>query len=179
MFGARFNAPIITIASSPRYDFMDSNTGMVTPYAHVSHYILGFDDDMTFFQRWFNAWFSLASLFYHEYFHLSLQNQVARDHSTFYVYPQPTIQELIKNVTLTLVNSHPMLWPPRPAMPTLINVGGAHLRKPKPLPKNIQTYIDDALDGVVVVYFEKTFEVSEMQIFLGKFAQILCFSFQK
>lgn len=172
MFGPRFKAPIITIAASSKLNLvLDYNLGLITPVSHVSHSILGYGDDMTFSERWANTWFSLASLLYHDQFHLRLQDQIARDHFSTFVSPLPSVRQLVGNVSLTLVNSHAMLWPVRPAMPTLINVGGAHLRTPKPLPKEIKTFIDHALDGVIVVYLEETFDVTEMQIFLGNFFQ--------
>lgn len=171
MFGRKFRAPIITIASTGHLDFLDHYTGMVTPLSHISHSTLGYGDNMTLTERWCNTWFSLASWFYHNQIHVRLQDQVAERYFSGHLKRLPTVHALIKNVSLILVNAHPQLSPPRPVMPTLIYIGGAHLKRPNKLPKELQTFIDDAIEGVIVVYLEKSFDMATVQIFLGKLYQ--------
>lgn len=48
-----------------------------------------------------------------------------------------------------LINSHRSVDLPRPSMPGLINVGGAHIRPAQKLPADIQSFIDNATHGVV------------------------------
>uniref|UniRef100_T1GRG5 Glucuronosyltransferase n=1 Tax=Megaselia scalaris TaxID=36166 RepID=T1GRG5_MEGSC len=63
--------------------------------------------------------------------------------------PLPSISDLEKNISLILVNSHRATDSPRPTISGLVDIGGAHIQKPKPLPKDIQDFIDSANDGVV------------------------------
>lgn len=39
---------------------------------------------------------------------------------------------------------------PRPLMPGIIYYGGAHIKPPKPLPIDLQQYLDTAEHGVVL-----------------------------
>lgn len=50
----------------------------------------------------------------------------------------PSVEELEKSISIMLINSHRSLSPPRPGMPGLINIAGAGIRPPKPLPTDIQ-----------------------------------------
>lgn len=52
--------------------------------------------------------------------------------------PRPLITELEKNISIRLVNAHSSTSHPRPKMPGLINVAGAHIKDSKPLPSDIQ-----------------------------------------
>lgn len=168
MFGRKFNAPIITIATTGMLDFLDRNMGMVTPYSHVGHPTLGYGEKMTFAGRWCNTVFSLITWFYHDFVHIPVQNQGAQLMFSGHLRRLPSVQDLIRNISLTLVNTHPMLWPPRPSMPAMIHMGGAHLKKPKPLPKELHKFIADALDGVIFVYVGESLDLSTVQMFFGK-----------
>lgn len=52
--------------------------------------------------------------------------------------PLPSVQELENRISAIFINSHRSIAAPRPAMPGVINVGGAHIKQPKPLPADIQ-----------------------------------------
>ena len=54
-----------------------------------------------------------------------------------------------KNVSLMLLNSHTPLTTTRPTSDAMIAVGGMHIYPPKPLPADIQKFLDDAKDGVI------------------------------
>lgn len=55
--------------------------------------------------------------------------------------PLPAVKDLESRIRVQLINSHRSIYPPRPSMPGLISVGGAHIKPPKPLPENIQVFI--------------------------------------
>lgn len=52
--------------------------------------------------------------------------------------PMPSVEELEKSISIILINSHRSISPPRPGMPGLIDIAGAGIRSPKPLPADIQ-----------------------------------------
>lgn len=55
-----------------------------------------------------------------------------------------------RKIDVMLVNFHNAMSKPRPQMPNQINVGGAHIKpNPKPLPADLQTFLDEAKDGVI------------------------------
>lgn len=47
----------------------------------------------------------------------------------------PTVSELEKRIAIALVSTTPVFDPPQPLPPNVIDVGGMHIRDPKPLPK--------------------------------------------
>lgn len=63
----------------------------------------------------------------------------------------PPLIDLIHNVSLILLNSHPSIQYPRPYVPNMIHVGGMHINKTKhqELSKEIEDYIAAAPDGVI------------------------------
>ena len=52
--------------------------------------------------------------------------------------------------------------PPRPYLPNIIEVGAMHVRDPKSLPKDLQTFMESAVDGVVFVSFGSGLDPSLM-----------------
>jgi len=53
---------------------------------------------------------------------------------------RPPLEHMLNNVSLTLVNSHNAIGISRPYLPGIIEVGGMHIKDPKPLPK-VSIYI--------------------------------------
>lgn len=45
----------------------------------------------------------------------------------------PSVEELVKNTSLILVNTHYSLSGSKPASPALVEIGGIHLREPQKL----------------------------------------------
>lgn len=65
------------------------------------------------------------------------------------VEPKPNIFELERRISAIFVNSYAPLATIRPIVPGFIEVGGLHIKEPKPLPADIQEYLDGASDGVI------------------------------
>lgn len=87
------------------------------------------------------------------------------------------MDELYRNVSLILVQSHRLLNPPRPMMPGIINIGGCHITKPKPLPSDLQNYLDLSSNGVIIFAMGSLLPSSKMptkqrDIFLNAFARL-------
>ncbi|XP_070500716.1 uncharacterized protein [Chironomus tepperi] len=62
--------------------------------------------------------------------------------------------EVIRSVSLVLVNTHFTSSGPRPLLPNLVEVGGLQIQSnPNPLPEDIKTFLDDAKDGAVLFSF--------------------------
>lgn len=64
--------------------------------------------------------------------------------------------------------------PPRPLMPGQINVAGAHIQEPKPLPKDIKKFLDEAQHGVILfslgsIIQSKDMPTNKMKIFANVF----------
>lgn len=63
--------------------------------------------------------------------------------------PLPTVEELERSISVILINCHRSITSPRPTMPGIVSIGGAHIKPPKALPADLQNYLDNAKDGVI------------------------------
>lgn len=63
MFGHKYNAPLITIGTMGISDFMDRSFGLLTPWSHVPHFVLSWDDNLSLYQRAYNTMLSLKDLY--------------------------------------------------------------------------------------------------------------------
>lgn len=91
--------------------------------------------------------------------------------------PLPKVEELHRNISLVLVNSHRSTSKPRPQMPGIVYVGGAHITPAKPLPIAIQEFIDNSPHGVVLFSLGSLLQSSQLpqtkiQLFLKAFSRL-------
>lgn len=127
---------------------------------------------MDFGQRWYNTMLSLYDYILHRFIHIPAQTELLKRHFG-HLEPLPSIDELRKNISLIFVNAHRSITYPRPSMPGLIYIGGAHIsRKPKQLPNDIQKFLDEAQHGVIYFSLGTVVNTSKMpkeklQVFLG------------
>ncbi|KOB70560.1 Uncharacterized protein OBRU01_15104 [Operophtera brumata] len=63
----------------------------------------------------------------------------------------PTVHELKDYVELLFVNAHPIFDGNRPVPPGVVYLGALHLKPTKPLPADLQAYLDGSTRGVIYV----------------------------
>lgn len=145
--------------------------GVMGPHAIVSHGLLPYNDKMSWYQRIYSVWYTLLED-YKRIYHLETQNRIARRYFRN-LGKLPRIEDiLVNNVSLVLTYAHRAIFSPRPALPNQINIGGAHLRKPKKLPADIQKFLDEAVNGAIYFSLGTVLKTEEMpldqlDIFLG------------
>lgn len=61
----------------------------------------------------------------------------------------PDLDKLLYNASLVLLNSHISTNKAVPRVPSMIDIGGFHVKPPKKLPQDLQQYLDNAKEGVV------------------------------
>ncbi|XP_049787183.1 UDP-glycosyltransferase UGT5-like [Schistocerca cancellata] len=61
----------------------------------------------------------------------------------------PPTHDLVRNASLVLLNTHWSIDQVIPKVPALVEVAGLHVADPKPLPQDIQKFMDDSPAGVV------------------------------
>lgn len=79
--------------------------------------MLPYSDKMTFTQRWYNTMLTAYGFFVRHYKFLPSEEELARKHFA-HLAPLPPLYNIIRNVSLILVNSHRAISPPRPSMPS-------------------------------------------------------------
>ncbi|KAJ8733176.1 hypothetical protein PYW08_001474 [Mythimna loreyi] len=72
----------------------------------------------------------------------------------------PQISELMNNIDMLFLNIHPMFETIRPVPPSVIYVGGLHLKPTKELPKDLKSYLDSSKHGVIYISYGTNVDTS-------------------
>ncbi|XP_058832013.1 UDP-glycosyltransferase UGT5-like [Topomyia yanbarensis] len=144
-----YQIPAIVYSSTATNKF--TNEMVANPHNPAYNPIsdLGYSDQMSFTQRLWNTMVSVSEQFNYKYLYLPAQEAVYQRH--FVRKNLPPLLDLIHNVSLVLVNSHPVINYPRPLVPSMIEVGGLHLRKfnESGLSEDVINWVEAAKKGVV------------------------------
>ncbi|KAK7869408.1 hypothetical protein R5R35_000704 [Gryllus longicercus] len=158
-----FDAPIIQVCPYVGSSWMYSATGSPSPAAYVPDPFLPFNDRMSFVQRFINFVFGVFQELGRELYYLPAQDAVMRRWlSVDARRPLPHVRDLQRATALMLVNAHVAVSYPRPLMPTLVPVGGMHVRPGKPLPEDLNKIITNARDGVIYFSMGSALQSSQM-----------------
>lgn len=150
----------------------DSETGLLTPASHVPNTMLDYTDHMNFIQRWHNAMVTTSAWVVRQFFHMPLHGYIVNQYFS-HLAPLPSIDQLRKNVSVIFVNAHRSITYPRPHMPGIVYIGGAHIKPSKPLPIDLQRFLDESEHGVIYFSLGTMITASKMsaeklKMFLGK-----------
>lgn len=148
-FGHYFNAPVIAVSTGPAYKWTIDLVATPNIASYVPNMFIGCTDRMNFWQRMLN---SLSHLY--ENIAFSIKTMPVQQKYLEQIFPHvknmPTVEELKRNVSLVLVNSHSTVGTARPYAPNMIDVGGLHIKKDlDPLPPNVQLFLDGGENGVI------------------------------
>lgn len=169
----KYDVPVVGITSSDAnvagHEIMGNEINSVT---HPDR-VLPFIWSQSFGER-------LGSCFFHLLFNFVLipRNEKNFDALLQKHFPEvtKTSHELVRNVDLLLVNTHPALGYIRPILPNTIQLGFLHIKPPKQLPEDLSALLDGSKHGVIYMsfgtvvtakYFETNFE-----IFLKAFSEL-------
>lgn len=147
--GHLYSAPVIGVSTFGAFKWTTDLVGTPNFASYVPHTFLGYSDRMTFWQRLTNAaaiWFDdlVMPVLYEP-------RQRALYDRHFGGPGKPTFDEIKRNVSLVLLNTHVSLGFPRPYAPNMIEVGGMHIKKDskQKLPADIQKFLDGAHAGAI------------------------------
>jgi glucuronosyltransferase len=103
---------------------------------------------MNFVQRWINTFHSIVQDLFHYTYHMPRQRALYYKH---FPSANRSLDEMIKNSSLLLVNDHISITGARPSLPNIIEIGGIHIDRKRQLPKHIKSVLDFADTGAIVV----------------------------
>lgn len=127
--------------------YFNAIVGNPTEVSYVPNLLLGYKDPMNFSQRLAN--FLMTSAEYLTRFYGIYKYSNFYD-TNFPPSKYPSLDEMRKNVSLVLINSHFSQGNPRPYVPAMIDVGGLHIKtKPSPLSDEIQNWLDTNPNGAI------------------------------
>lgn len=144
-FSHVYNAPTVVVNSFGFAYTTDKVEGNSHPYAYVPTRFTGLTDEMTFFERIQNTLISLFTDITHYTVHVPAQEKLLQQ----YFPNAPPLQELINNVSITLLNAHySVVETPRPYLPNMIPVGGLHIEH-QTLTNDLKEFLDGAKHGAI------------------------------
>lgn len=167
----KYQAPIVSIGTYGFANTINLVMGGINPWAHVPHEFLTFDDRMNFSERFQNVMACLYEYWIRKNYYIPKMNDLADKYfpdfpreeiySFYKMYrkklpfknyllgPLPSVRDVEQQISLILLNSNIAITTPRPVVPGIIQIGGAHIKSPKPLPRDIREFLDEAIYGAV------------------------------
>ncbi|XP_045479825.1 UDP-glycosyltransferase UGT5-like [Harmonia axyridis] len=141
-----FNAPLIVYSSGDANDWTNPFQGNPdTPSYQPSTYLTHLTNHMSFLERVENTFFYLYAKVFFNLIVFPSHNRLLHKY-----YPNsPDLTDIAYNVSLVLLNSDPSVHEPIAKVPSMKDIGGFHIRKPKPLPQDLQTVMDNAKHGII------------------------------
>ncbi|KAF2892698.1 hypothetical protein ILUMI_13470, partial [Ignelater luminosus] len=145
-FSALYNCPLIGISSLAAplnaHDVMGNPAHPVlNPDMH-----LPFTDELGFFNRIQSVLHLIWFKYYYHYYFLPQQDKIAKRYLGDNL---PYVGDIEKNVSMVFTNENLLIHPIRPNVPAVVQLGSMHIRKAKPLPKDLQKVLDAATGGFV------------------------------
>lgn len=132
-FGQFYNAPVIAMSTLGNSKWTNDLIGNPSPLSYISHFLLSYTDRMTFYQRFHNTFMISAEFLMSHYYGLPEQRKV---YDKYFPDPKPDFDDVLKNVSLVLLNSHFSYSSSRPYLPNMIEIGGIQIdRQINPLPE--------------------------------------------
>nr|QVG59855.1 UDP-glucuronosyltransferase [Nilaparvata lugens] len=154
-FGHRFNAPVVSIATFTTFVFIDEFVGNPFGVAYLPSFDTNYNSKMTFVQRLHNFVRAVSSLAWGYAFYLPKQDGIMRKYFTHKgAENMPYIADMIKNISLVIINSQESVDYARPLVPNVVQVGGLHIANTtKPLPQDLKKFLDESKHGVIYFSF--------------------------
>lgn len=161
-FAELFNAPLMGFNSfdSPM-DFHIQQGNYVNPFAVNEAALFPYIDELSFVERW-NVIKRLAKIVYAVVIKPDLHNRYKFLIKEYFPMIDSTPQQLLDKIEFLMINTHPALGFIRPLVPTTIQLGFVHIEKAKPLPNDLQKYLDGSKNGVIYLSLGSNVKASKL-----------------
>ncbi|XP_065219027.1 UDP-glycosyltransferase UGT5-like isoform X30 [Planococcus citri] len=170
----KFKVPMITLSSSVMMPWASYDIANPITPSYIPCIFSYQADKMNFFQKLENVYNVVVSVVAYETFFYRKDEELKKK---YFGEDVPSLRDIANNVSLMVVNSHFTLNRPRPLIPKVIEVGGLFITQSKPIPQNIEKFINESKHGVV--YFcmgsllrGETFPPEKREAFLYAFSKI-------
>ncbi|XP_065219022.1 UDP-glycosyltransferase UGT5-like isoform X25 [Planococcus citri] len=175
LFGWLFEIPSVTFNPNSPVTLVAEFKGLPYNPSYIPHFLRGFAPRMNFLERVENFLLNLYSMYSYRKNSLQVFDRIAK---RIFGPDVPPLEEVARNVSLLLLNTHFTMNPVRPMVPNVVEVAGLNIKSAKPLDnENIEKFINESKHGVV--YFcmgsllrGETFPPEKREAFLYAFSKI-------
>lgn len=134
--GHKFNAPVINLAPAMPWVSVSKWLHIPSTFSYIPDVCLHSTGNMDFVDRLKNTITGLMQSYVDNYLYLPKMKEVMDTHFKYEGWESRLpLEHMLKNVSLTLVNSNYAIGVPRPYLPGIVEVGGMHVTTPKSLPE--------------------------------------------
>ncbi|XP_076178990.1 uncharacterized protein LOC143152577 [Ptiloglossa arizonensis] len=173
----RFDAPFIGLSSLSITAYNEHILGGLVMPSHESTWEMEActGPHLSFKERVTN-FVSLWRYMYHIYYDFIPRQQKIAE--SYLGSPLPSINDILKNMSLLFVNQADAIVPARPKLANMITFTSSHiLENPTPLPQDLKYFLDNATEGFIYFSLGSNAMSSDMpietiQVFLDVFAKL-------
>ncbi|KAJ8944127.1 hypothetical protein NQ318_013310 [Aromia moschata] len=170
----RLGVPLVGVVSMDGHFLSHDSVGNPCHPVAYPDYDLPFEVPLNFVERVHSVLYSVAMRAFFKFVLLPMQHKMI----TEYIGDVSPLEESLKNVSLLLINANTIFYDVRPVGPKTINIGGAfHFSETRPLPQDLQKFLDDAHQGFIYISFGTNIRRSHIanktiKVILDTFAQL-------
>ncbi|XP_075217442.1 UDP-glycosyltransferase UGT5-like isoform X4 [Lycorma delicatula] len=147
-FAYKYKLPLISIVTTIGVPWAYQRIANPDNPSYITNYFLPVKEKMTLYDRFINTVIMLlANIGY--YFMSDIPSYELT--KMYFGESLPPLYDIYKNTSIILTNSHYSFRQIQPFLPNLIEIGGIHLKDPKPLPKDLQEVLDKSSQGVILL----------------------------
>ncbi|CAH0548076.1 unnamed protein product [Brassicogethes aeneus] len=144
--GIMNRAPIISVCPAPGWLGGHDALGNPTHPVLTPNFLLGIEDNLTFFDRLRSTTFNILWRMLYTYYDLPRCDKIARKHFGENI---PSLAEVQKNTSLALFTHNLVANSIKPTVPAVVDINLIHIKAKKPLPNDIKEFMDKSKRGVV------------------------------
>lgn len=153
-FGHKMNVPVIglhPISLSPWPAYLSGNE---FSFSFSPNFRTPYTSRMTLTQQLDNAFINLIEFFTAYFLYLPQQEKLMEEYMVYPGYKnRPNMLDMLKNVSLTLIDYHHSVGYVHPLQPNTIPVGGLSLKHATQLPKDLKDIIEESKSAVIYLSF--------------------------
>ncbi|KAI9587732.1 UDP-glycosyltransferase UGT5 [Glossina fuscipes] len=169
-----YKVPVVVISPSGSNTWLHQIFGNPQNAALDPSSFLPYSENMHIWQRCLNTLMAVFEKLTYSFFHMIAQQVVYEKYFEPFCRELPHSKDLTENLSMALINTHPILQYPRAHLPNMLNIAGVHIKSDKDLhlPELLKDFIDEAPDGVIYMSLGANvygFPIEKLDVFLHVF----------
>lgn len=127
--GHKYNAPVVNLLPEAPWVSQSRWAGNPIDFSYIKDFMLDGGKTLNFWDRFTNTYIGLYGLLVEPITYLPQMEKMMHN---YFQYPghenRPTMVEMLKNISLSLIDSDVTILSPRPYVPNFIEIPGIHLQ---------------------------------------------------
>ncbi|XP_045460945.1 UDP-glycosyltransferase UGT5-like isoform X2 [Harmonia axyridis] len=147
VFAWHFKAHLIVFHPHRSNFWVNDNMGNPCLPAYISEYPSTFGVAKNFIERVENVMLYVLQVVFKEFVYLKEHSEISQK----YFPSSPQLSDIVYNTSLAFMNSDISIHQSVPTLPNMIDIGGFHIKNPKPLPIDVLKFCNNSTKGVVFI----------------------------